>query len=165
MIFETERLFIRKLEESDSEVMFEIYSDKEAMKFRSNKPFENINEAKEMIKHTENEFELGLKFRYAIIKKSTNELIGTILYFSEYPNSEICTIGYSLGKKYWKKGYALETLNSFINHLKSLNFKELQAKVFKMNTDSITLLNKTGFELIEDNNEKLFTFKKHINKS
>ena len=28
MIFETERLFIRHLEESDSESMFKIYSDK-----------------------------------------------------------------------------------------------------------------------------------------
>lgn len=162
MIFETERLFIRKLEENDSEAMFEIYSDKEAMKFRSNKPFENVVEAIEMIKHTETEFQLGLKFRYAIIKKETNELIGTILYFSEYPNSDCCTIGYSLGRNFWKQGFAFEIVIGFISYLKMLNFKELHAKVFKMNTDSIHLLNKTGFELIEENNEKYYTFKKNI---
>lgn len=163
MIFETERLFIRNLEESDSEAMFEIYSDKDAMKFRSNKPFENINEAKKMIQQTEIENQLSLKFRYAIIKKDTKELIGTILYFTEYPNSECCIIGYSLGKKYWKKGFALETLISFMAYLKTLNFNELQAKVFKMNTDSINLLQKVGFELMEEKtNEEHFTFKRNI---
>ena len=163
MIFETERLFIRKLEENDVDAMFDIYSDKDAMKFRLNKAFENLNEAKEMIKHTEVEFQLGLKFRYAIIKKDTKELIGTILYFTEYPNSEVCTIGYSLGRKYWKQGFALETLTSFMTYLKILTFKELQAKVFKRNIDSISLLQKVGFELIEEKrNEEHFTYKKHL---
>lgn len=121
MIFETERLIIRKLEESDSESLFEIYSDKEAMKYRANKPFETLSEAEEMINQTSTDYELGIKFRFAIVKKETNELIGTILYFKEEINSEICTIGYSFGKNYWKQGYAFETLTSFVTYLKSLN--------------------------------------------
>lgn len=163
MVFETERLKFRYLEKSDSEAMFEIYSDKEAMKYRANKPFTTVSEAKEMIQQSINDYELGLKFRFAIVKKDSNELIGTILYFLEDINSEICNIGYSLGKNYWKKGFALETLTGFIEYLKTLNFKELQAKVFKMNTDSINLLNKAKFDLVvEINNEKLFTFIKNI---
>lgn len=163
MVFETERLFIRNLEESDSESMFEIYSDKEAMKFRANQPFENLSEAIEMIKQSNKDYELGLKFRFAIIKKETKELIGTILYFTDNKNSEICTIGYSLGKNFWKQGFALETLIGFIVYLKTLEFKELQAKVFKMNTDSINLLNKVVFSLdIENQDKKLFTFIKKI---
>ena len=163
MVFETDRLNFRYLEENDSEVIFEIYSDKEAMKFRANKPFDTIFEAKEMIQQSKNDYDLGLKFRFAIVKKDTNELIGTILYFLEDINSEICTIGYSIGKNYWKQGFALETLIGFIDYLKNLKFKELHAKVFKMNTDSINLLNKVAFNLInENNNEKLFTFKKNI---
>lgn len=163
MIFETERLNFRYLEETDFEAMFEIYSDKDAMKFRANKPFENSNEAKEMINQTINDYELGLKFRFAIVKKDSNELIGTILYFVDDLKSEVCSIGYSLGKNYWKQGFALETLNGFMHYLKTLGFKELHAKVFKMNTDSINLLNKAKFILVEDeNDEKLYTFKKLI---
>ena len=52
MIFETERLFIRHLEESDSESMFEIYSDKESMKYRANKPFTTISEAEALFPST-----------------------------------------------------------------------------------------------------------------
>lgn len=163
MIFETERLFIRHLEESDSESMFEIYSDKEAMKYRANLPFENLSEAEEMINQTITDYELGLKFRFAIVKKETNELIGTILYFTENKDSEICKIGYSLGKNHWKQGFAIETLNGFTNYLKTQKFNKLEAKVFKMNVDSIKLLNKLDFILIEDtNDEKLFTFEKII---
>jgi ribosomal-protein-alanine N-acetyltransferase len=163
MIFETERLFIRNLEERDSESMFEIYSDKEAMKYRANQPFENLSEAIEMIKQSNIDSELGLKYRFAIVKKNTNELIGTILYFLEDKNSEICNIGYSLGRKYWKQGFALETLNGFMDYLENLGIKEFHAKVFKMNTDSINLLNKVEFTLVDDkNDEKLFTFEKII---
>ncbi|WP_329805084.1 GNAT family N-acetyltransferase [Flavobacterium facile] len=163
MIFETERLLIRHLEERDSEAMFEIYSDKEAMKYRANQPFENISEAIEMIQQSKNDYKLGLKFRLAIEKKDSNELIGTILYFSEDINSEICTIGYSLGKNHWKQGFAFEVLNGFIPFLKTKEFKKLEAKVFKMNVDSIKLLNKLDFILNEDtNDEKLFTFEKII---
>ena len=163
MIFETERLFIRHLEESDSESMFEIYSDKEAMKYRANLPFENLSEAEEMINQTITDYELGLKFRFAIVKKETNELIGTILYFTENKDSEICKIGYSLWKNHWKQGFAIETLNGFTNYLKTQKFNKLEAKVFKMNVDSIKLLNKLDFILIEDtNDEKLFTFEKII---
>lgn len=163
MIFETERLFIRHLEESDSESIFEIYSDKEAMKYRANQPFENLSEAIEMIKQSNTDCNLGLKFRFAIVKKETNELIGTILYFLENMNSEICTIGYSFGKNFRKQGFALETLFGFMAYLKNLEFKELHAKVFKLNTDSINLLNKVGFNLVaENNNEKYFTFIKKL---
>ena len=163
MIFETERLFIRHLEESDSEAMFEIYSDKESMQYRANKPFENLYEAMEMIKQSNIDCKLGLKFRFAIVKKETNELIGTLLYFLEDIHSEICTIGYSFGKKYRKQGFALETLVGFMAYLKTLEFKELHAKVFKMNSDSISLLNKVSFNLVDEiNNEKYFTFIKKI---
>ncbi|WP_396199157.1 GNAT family N-acetyltransferase [Flavobacterium sp.] len=163
MIFETERLFIRNLEAGDSESMFEIYSDKEAMKFRANQPFDTLSEAIEMIKQSNIDSELGLKYRFAIVKKETDELIGTILYFLEDKNSEICNIGYSLGRQYCKQGFALETLNGFMDYLKNLGIKEFHAKVFKMNTDSIHLLNKVAFTLVDaKNDEKLFTFIKKI---
>lgn len=163
MVFETERLKFRYLEKSDSEAMFYIYSDKEAMKFRANKPFSTISEAEEMIHQTITDYELGFKFRFAIVKKETNELIGTILYFVDDLKSDVCSIGYSLGKNYWKQGFAIETLNGFIEYLRSQKINKLEAKVFKMNVDSINLLNKLDFILNEDtNDEKLFTFEKSI---
>lgn len=163
MVFETERLKFRYLEKSDSEAMFEIYSDKEAMKYRANKPFVTISEAEEMINQTITDYQLGLKFRFAIVKKETNELIGTILYFVDDLKSDICSIGYSLGKNYWKQGFAIETLNGFIAYLSIQKFNTIQAKVFKMNTDSISLLNKVAFNLdIENQDEKLYTFNKNL---
>ena len=143
--------------------MFEIYSDKEAMKFRANQPFLTISDAIEMIKQSNIDSELGLKYRFAIIKKETNELIGTILYFADNKNSEICKLGYSLGKNYWKQGFAIEIVTGFIAFLKAKEFKKIEAKVFKMNTDSINLLKKLDFILNnETNDEKLFTFEKLI---
>ena len=42
IITENEKLLIRELSENDTNVIFELYSDKEAMKYRWSKPFENI---------------------------------------------------------------------------------------------------------------------------
>ena len=41
-----------------------------------------------MIKQSNTDCKLGLKFRFAIVKKETNELIGTILYFTENKDSK-----------------------------------------------------------------------------
>jgi RimJ/RimL family protein N-acetyltransferase len=46
IIIENEKLLIRELAENDVNVIFELYSDKEAMKYRGSSPFENIDEEK-----------------------------------------------------------------------------------------------------------------------
>ena len=96
MIAENEKLFVRELTENDANVIFELYSDKEAMKFRGSKPFENFNEAILMLKKVTENIKNGKEYRYAIIEKTSNELIGTYLIT---PITKLnCMVGCSIGK-------------------------------------------------------------------
>lgn len=145
MITETDRLEIRKLTSADKNSLLEIYSDKEAMKYRGSKPFDSLDEVEKMLIRTFQKFESREEFRYAVIQKEGNELIGTFLI---KPNSKNeCEIGYSIGKKYWKKGYGKELVKCMLKYINSLNYTKVLATSRKENIASLKLLEKIGFKL------------------
>lgn len=59
IIIQSERLYLRHLNYSEQATLFTIYSDKEAMKFRSSAAFESFADAKKMIKKTIEQIESG----------------------------------------------------------------------------------------------------------
>ncbi|WP_395054862.1 GNAT family N-acetyltransferase [Flavobacterium sp.] len=147
MIIETERLYIRELSNDDVAVVFELYSDKEAMKFRGSKSFENIEEASIMIKSVIENSKTKTEFRYGIIEKSSNDLIGTFLITPV--SKTICKIGCSFGKKYWRLGYGFEIMSIMINYLQNLHYEVIIGLIKKENFPSIKLVEKMKFKFIE----------------
>ncbi|WP_309607437.1 GNAT family N-acetyltransferase [Flavobacterium sp.] len=147
MITENEKLLIRELTQNDVNVIFELYSDKEAMKFRGSKPFENIEEAILMIKKVTENIKNGTEYRYAIIEKLSNKLIGTYL-ITPITNLN-CMVGCSIGKNYWRLGYGLEVMTLMLEYLKNLEYKQIIGLIKKENIPSIKLVEKMKFRLIE----------------
>jgi ribosomal-protein-alanine N-acetyltransferase len=148
MIVETDRLKIRNLALEDKKSLFEIYSDKEAMRFRGSKPFETIEEVVEMLSRTFKKLESKEEFRYAVDQKESNTIIGTFLI---KPISKIeCEIGYSIGKNYWGSGYGKELVKAMVEYCKNLPFKTIVATSRKENIASLLLLEKVGFKLIPE---------------
>lgn len=147
MITENEKLGIRELTKTDVNVLFELYSDKEAMKFRGSKPFENIEEAIVMLEKVAENIQNETEYRYAIIEKKSNEVIGTFL-ITPVSNSD-CKIGCSIGKKYWRMGFGMEVMILMIAYLKNLNYKKVIGLIKKENIPSIKLVEKMSFKLIE----------------
>lgn len=152
----SERLLIRYLAPEDENALFEIYSDKEAMKYRGSKPFESIEEVQQMLQDTNEKLIAQTEFRYAVIEKETNFLIGTFLYKNSINNQ--CEIGYSIGKAYWKKGYGTELLNLMIPFLKAIGFEYLYAKTKKGNEASFQLLIKNGFKINQFQSQESYYF-------
>lgn len=148
MITETDRLHIRHLDFPDKEALFEIYSDKEAMRFRGSKPFETLDDVDHMLNRTFHKIESKEEFRYAVDLKETNELIGTFLIKPLSENE--CEIGYSIGKNYWGNGYGKELVNGMIDHISNLPFATIVATSKKENISSSKLLESVGFTLIPE---------------
>lgn len=162
MIIENEKLLIRELAENDVDVIFELYSDKDAMKFRGSKPFENRDEAKKMLKNVAENIKNGTEYRYAIIEKETYNLIGTYLIIPI--NTTVCTIGCSIGKKYWRTGYGFEVMLLMTEYLRSLNYKKLIGYIKKENIPSVKLVEKLNFVLIEQTEKtEFYKYEKEIN--
>lgn len=147
----SERLYFRTLKNTDTKRIFEIYTDAEAMKFRNNPPVANLNEAKKMISQANQETHSNCAYRGAIVKTSSNLLIGTFLCTRiDYKTYKI---GFSLEKNQWGKGYGIETLKTICFYFKGSNITTLIAITHKENIGSIKILEKLSFKL----NETVFT--------
>jgi ribosomal-protein-alanine N-acetyltransferase len=162
MIIENRKLLIRELIPNDVKVIFELYSDKEAMKFRGSKPFENIDEAEKMLKKVAENINNGIEYRYGIIEKETNNLIGTYL-ITPITNIE-CMVGCSIGKKYWRLGYGIEVMMLMSEYLRNLKYEKIVGLIKKENIPSIKLVEKMNFVLIEQTEKpEFYKYEKEIN--
>lgn len=162
MITENEKLLIRELIENDVNVIFELYSDKEAMKFRGSKPFENIDEAEKMLKKVGENIKNRIEYRYGIIEKETSNLIGTYL-ITPITNIE-CMVGCSIGKKYWRLGYGIEVMQLMSEYLRNLKYEKIVGLIKTENIPSIKLVEKMNFVLIEQTEKpEFYKYAKKIN--
>ena len=107
-ILETDRLILRPFQEEDAESVFECWEcDPDVAKYMFWTSHNDIEKTKEWIAFELGQIEKEDWYRFAIVLKETNELIGTaLIYFEE--EVECWEIGYNLGKEYWGKGYATD---------------------------------------------------------
>lgn len=149
--FESKHLITSPLSEEDASTLFEMYSDREAMKFRGSAPMIQLEDAFDMISNqrkSENEI---VKQRLGIRTKVNDQLIGTLLLVWN-SSSRSCEIGFSFGKQYWGNGFGRETLQMAVEHLvNSKAVNEIMAWCKKENTASIRIFEKAGFSKTAQN--------------
>lgn len=138
-------LYLRELLDSDAERLFEIYSNAEAMKHRENPPMKEIDDAYAMLERAKEKAASGYEIRFAVIERSSETLIGTVMY---QPVHDKVIIGYSIDEKFWNKGYATRIVAVLTKELKSMKFLIIEAWVKKENIASTKVLVKNGFQQI-----------------
>ncbi len=140
MIFETQRLYFRKLKESDSELFFDLKSNPNAMN-----PL-----PREVLNRKESDAELlmlislevsGEKNIWCVCEKGCDDFIGGCGFQkNELYQDEI---GYQLREKYWGKGYGTEIANGLIQYgFSILNSDLITADVEASNVPSVKILEK-----------------------
>ena len=122
-IFETERLYVREMNESDLEDLKEIHQDPTVMEAYehafSDEEVENWLE-KTIARYKKDGFAL-----WAVIDKATGEFLGEAgLTLQLVEGKEWLEIGYLFKRKHWHKGYAIEVAKK----CKEYAFNNLQAK-------------------------------------
>lgn len=154
---ESERLFFRELQMNDAARLFEIYSDKEAMQYRQTAHHKTIDDSFEMLRRDAEVKLNNYEIRFGIIEKSSNRLIGSIMYQPIYYKA---VIGYSLAKEDWGNGYATEVVDWIVNHLKEKKFTNIEAWVVNQNKASCRVLEKNQFKKISQTIYPYSTFYK-----
>lgn len=140
---ETDRLLLKPLTIDNLKDYHEYSSDEETLKY-DYLPHETLKESEEGLVIWHLSSPLG---KYGIFLKSNGKLIGNINFKPE--TNEKVFIGYTLNKKYWKRGYATEALQKLISlSFNQLGIKDILAKVHSENSASIALLTRLGFSLI-----------------
>tara|TARA_R110002072_G_scaffold95600_3_gene210743 strand:- start:1716 stop:2213 length:498 start_codon:yes stop_codon:yes gene_type:complete len=147
MIFETERLLIRKLILDDLEPFHQLESNSNVLKYATGE-VKNLSEnkielldLKERYQKKYNDFWI-----YAIERKSDKKFIGTLALIKDGIDDEI---GYRFLEKYWGNGYGFEVCKGTIAYCKQLKFKKLVGYVVDENKASVKILEKLNFKIVK----------------
>lgn len=151
MHLETERLILRKFEETDVERMFLMDSNPEVMKYIGVPPLSDINESKNIIKMIQQQYRDNGVGRLAVIEKETNLLIGwsglKLLTQEINGYNNIYDLGYRFLPEFWGKGYALESAKASLDFgFNDLKVETIYAHAHYENEGSNHILRKLGFE-------------------
>ena len=138
---ETERLILRRFNESDIEALFLILSDKEVNTFLPMFPLKNLGEAKIFLQEKYlKSYNCPTGYRYAICLKSDNVPIGYV----NVSDGDSYDFGYGLRKDFWHKGIVTEASLAVIEQLKKAGFKYITATHDVKNPRSGEVMKKIG---------------------
>ena len=147
-----DRIKIRLLQRKDVNEIYEMYSDTDAMRYRSNSPLKSIREAEDFIKQSIHEKSV----RPGIELKPEKKIIGSVLW--KINKDDENEVGYSIGKRYWNYGFATEAMKGWTNFITSLIMDNLYATVHSKNVASINVLRKLNFEFVSENENKILKY-------
>lgn len=160
MIFETERLRVRRYRMEDLDDFYRLNGNPEVMKhIRPPKDYESCRVfLRENIRFYESHPSLG---RWAMEEKETDAIAGS---FALIPigASDLLQLGYSLHKEFWGRGLATESLLAGVKYAREVvGLQKVYAITETANPASRRVIEKAGFELEEtyvENEKPLLRF-------
>ncbi|WP_439131228.1 GNAT family N-acetyltransferase [Polaribacter sp.] len=147
MIFETQRLIVRKLMLSDLNEFHEMQSNPKVMQFADGDVKNLQDHQLEIIalidnyKIANNDFWI-----YAIERKSDSEFIGTLALVKDGKDDEI---GYRFLEKYWGNGYGFEICKATLTYCKQIGIRKLVAYAIDKNIASVKILEQLNFKTVQ----------------
>ena len=144
-ILETERLRVRESMVSDVEDFYRIYQDPSITYYMENLFPEKESEIAYMKSYIEQIYGFYGFGLWTVILKESGEIIGRA-GLSVREGYEIPELGFVIGVKIKKKGYAYEVCEAILRYAREeLAFEAVQALVDEKNESSLRLLKKLGF--------------------
>jgi len=142
----SERLLLRKFTSSDDKEVFFLRSNPEVMKYIKREPEKHINEARVFIKKIHSGIDNNEWINWAITKKDTPTLIGTICIWNFSKTRNSGELGYDLMPNYQNQGIMSEAIKLVIDYgFKILDLDSVEAFTDERNQASIHLLLKNHF--------------------
>ncbi|MBN1033964.1 GNAT family N-acetyltransferase [Clostridium botulinum] len=137
-----EKVYLRLMQVSDIKRLYDLANDYEVKKYN-----DKMLEMGKKIQINEGTNKINIYKRKALsIINKKNVLVG----FMTYKQSDYCknvySIGITIGKKYWSRGYGQDSIKTLIKYLfDDLNAKRIQLEVVSENIRAIKCYKKCGF--------------------
>ena len=149
MILETERLYLRQLEQSDFDALCKILKDEETMY-----AYEGAFDDSEVQEWLDRQLSRYKKYGFglwAAVLKENGEVIGQCgLTMQPWKNMEVLEIGYLFQKSYWHSGYATEAAKACKKYaFEMLNADEVCSIIRDTNTASQNVALRNGMILTD----------------
>lgn len=142
---ETERLKLRLFTLDDVQVMFDLNSDPEVIRYAEATPAPDLQEArKRMEEGPLSDYEKHGYGRFAVEWKASGKVIG-FCGIKYLPEIDLPEIGYRYLKEYWGRGIGTEAARLCVDFARDdLNIEKLVALIVPENTASIRVAEKLG---------------------
>ncbi len=146
MSLETERIIMRRWQESDAESLFKYASDPAVGPIAGWPVHKNIDESLEVIKNV-----FCGKEAYAICLKTDGKAIGAIeLLLNGHTNAtdrdDECELGFWIGKPFWNQGLVTEASVEMLRHaFEDLGMNKVWCRYYDGNDRSKRVQEKLGF--------------------
>lgn len=147
MILETQRLYLREMNQSDFGALSKILQDEETM-YAYNGAFSD----EETQGWLDNQIARYKKYGFglwAVILKENDEMIGQCgLTMQPWNSKEVLEVGYLFQKNYWHKGYATEAAKACMNYaFENLNADEVCSIIRDTNAASQNVALRNGMTI------------------
>lgn len=144
MILETERLYLREMNQSDFASLCRILKDDETM-YAYEGAF-NDDEVREWLDRQIARYQKWGFGLWAVVLKETNEMIGQCgLTMQSWKDEEVLEIGYLFERAYWHNGYATEATQACKKYaFETLNAMEVCSIIRDTNTASQNVAIRNG---------------------
>lgn len=140
MIFETERLYARRLEKNDEVAFFELMSNPNVMNPIPQKPLDKTESVSKLTDLILLEKTSDTKI-WSLCIKGCNDLIGICGVLKNDNNED--EIAYRIIERFWGKGYGTEIAKGLIDFcFVQMNSELITADVCVENVKSVKILNK-----------------------
>ena len=155
---QSERLILREITTSDSEVILYLRSDKTVNKYieRSEESkTKNIADALKFIERIQVSAKESTAIVWGITAKENSEIIGSICLWNFSEDKKTAEVGYDLSPSSQGKGIMREALNAVIKFgFQDLNLNKIEAFTHGENEASKKLLTHQEFQCIENRKDE-----------
>lgn len=149
MILETERLYLRKMNQSDYDALSKMLQDEETMyTYEGAFSDEETQEWLDRQIGRYREYGFGL---WAVVLKETDEMIGQCgLTMQQWNDRRVLEIGYLLQRAYWHNGYATEAAKACKEYaFTKLDADEVCSIIRDTNTASQNVALRNGMTVVD----------------
>lgn len=144
--FQTDRLELRPIRVSDYKDFFEVFKEREYLKYFGLKGLETENDAKLLLKDWVKRLDATVFLRWAIVHRESGKVIGSIGLHTFIVAYKKASVGYELNPKYQHKGYVQEALQMIMRYFyEDLGYHRLEAIIVTDNPASIHVVERAGF--------------------
>ncbi|NAY93378.1 GNAT family N-acetyltransferase [Muricauda sp. JGD-17] len=146
---ETDRLLLRRLQQSDWEMISYLRSDKIVNEFVKRPSAESKEKALEFIVKINDGIDNRDLYYWTITEKNQKGMIGSICLWNFSKDKKIAEVGYDLSPKFQGKGIMNESLKSIMAFgFDNLNLETIEAFTHRLNGSSKKLLERNGFKVV-----------------
>jgi ribosomal-protein-alanine N-acetyltransferase len=145
-VLETPRLRLRALRVGDEREVFELYADREAVRFGYAPTMGSLADARHVIDEASRLASAGELFHFGVAERERDSIVGHATLFAVHVPSRRAELGYSIVRARWSQGLGAEAVGALVRWaFEHMDLRRLEADVDPRNERSLRLLERLGF--------------------